>query len=223
MIHKSLSSYLVQPNIAPDRSADPTRFGLYLVRARNPLKPTITRLTLALFVWIYALFTGHAIISSINASSSSRNTLAKGAQITQATPVAPATAAPAITKIKILSSDPTGYILPPEYMAPYATYANNYDQGQCTWYVATRRNVPSNWGNADTWYGKAALEGWSVGSIPAVGAIAWTPAGYYGHVALVEQISTDYSEVYVSEMNYVGAGIISHRWVNASSFKYIYN
>jgi surface antigen len=55
-----------------------------------------------------------------------------------------------------------------------------------------------------------------------VAAIAWTPAGSYGHVALVEQISADGSQVYISEMNYRGVGIKDYRWVSAKSFKYIY-
>jgi surface antigen len=107
-------------------------------------------------------------------------------------------------------------------MAPTGTYPNVYDWGQCTWYVAGRRQVPSNWGNADTWYTNAAADGWGVGSIPRVGAIAWTSAGYYGHVALVESISSNGQSVYISEMNYDGLDIIDYRWVPTQDFSYIY-
>jgi surface antigen len=222
MTHKTLSYYLVRPNVTHGHSAGDANLGMYLIRVRRPYKPIVPRLVLAVGVWIYVILAGHAIISSINVAGSA-STLTKNVPITQATAATSVGAAQTVSEIKILPSDPTGYMLPPEYMAPFDTYANDYDQGQCTWYVASRRKVPPNWGNADTWYGRAALAGWSVGTVPAVGAIAWTPAGFYGHVALVEQISANYSEVYISEMNYVGSGIISHRWVDTSSFKYIYN
>jgi surface antigen len=107
-------------------------------------------------------------------------------------------------------------------MAPQGTYANTYTRGQCTWYVAGRRQIPSNWGHARSWYYRASAQGWKVGSTPAVAAIAWTSAGTYGHVALVEQISPDGKQVYISEMNYRGAYVKSYRWVSATSFKYIY-
>jgi surface antigen len=107
-------------------------------------------------------------------------------------------------------------------MSPSGTYTNHYGWGQCTRYVAGRRQVPGNWGNANTWYPRAAAAGWSVGTTPAVGAIAWTSAGPLGHVALVEQISVDYERVYISEMNEAGLGVKSYRWVPARTFKYIY-
>jgi surface antigen len=61
-----------------------------------------------------------------------------------------------------------------------------------------------------------------VGNQPALGAIAWTAAGTYGHVALVEDISADGTQVYLSEMNYQGLWVRSTRWANTSSFRYIY-
>jgi hypothetical protein len=121
-----------------------------------------------------------------------------------------------------LPGGPTGMLLPPGTMAPPGTFANSYVKGQCTWYVAGRRQVPSTWGNARSWYYHASAEGWKVGSVPAIAAIAWTPAGTYGHVAVVEQISADGSQVFISEMNYKGPYIRSTRWVSASAFKYIY-
>jgi surface antigen len=112
-------------------------------------------------------------------------------------------------------------------MAADNTYRNSYARGQCTWYVAGRRQIPGNWGNAASWYYRALSSGWSVGATPAVAAIAWNPAytngsGPYGHVALVEKISADGTQVYVSEMNYRGLGVKSYRWVSAKAFKYIY-
>jgi surface antigen len=98
---------------------------------------------------------------------------------------------------------------------------NSYSYGYCTWYVASRRSVPSFWGNANAWYSNAQISGYAVGSAPRPGAIAWTGAGYYGHVAYVESVSG--GMVTVSEMNYNGNwGRVTSRTVPASSFRYIY-
>ena len=99
--------------------------------------------------------------------------------------------------------------------------ANGYSFGYCTWYVANRRSVPSNWGNANQWYYNAQASGFSVGSTPVAGAIAWSGAGYYGHVAYVESVSG--SNVNISEMNFNGNwDKVTYRTAPASSFKYIY-
>jgi len=98
---------------------------------------------------------------------------------------------------------------------------NGYSFGYCTWYVASRRSVPGWWGNAANWYGNAQISGYSVGSAPRVGAIAWTGAGYAGHVAYVESVSG--GMVTVSEMNWNGNwDRVTSRTVPASSFRYIY-
>jgi surface antigen len=124
-------------------------------------------------------------------------------------------------RVSQLPTGPSGQLLPPGTMAPQGAIANTYARGQCTWYVAGRRRVPSSWGNARTWMPRAQAAGWATGTTPAVGAIAWTAAGYYGHVALVEAINAR-GEVLISEMNYIGAYKISKRWVSPGSFKYIY-
>jgi N-acetylmuramoyl-L-alanine amidase len=99
--------------------------------------------------------------------------------------------------------------------------ANGYSFGYCTYYVASRRSVPSNWGNANAWYYNAQASGFSVGSTPVPGAIAWTGAGYFGHVAYVEGVSG--GMVTVSEMNYNGNwDRVTTRTVPAYNFKYIY-
>lgn len=99
--------------------------------------------------------------------------------------------------------------------------SNSYAWGNCTWYVANRRAVPPFWGDARSWYYNAQFSGYSVGSVPAAGAIAWTGAGYYGHVAYVESVSG--GMVTISEMNYGGNfGRVTYRTVPASTFRYIY-
>ncbi len=109
--------------------------------------------------------------------------------------------------------------------APQLTHfgfsGNGYSYGYCTYYVASRRSVPSNWGNANAWYYNAQASGFSVGSTPVPGAIAWTGAGYFGHVAYVESVSG--GSVTVSEMNFNGGwNRVSSRTVSSGSFRYIY-
>lgn len=85
--------------------------------------------------------------------------------------------------------------------------------GQCTWYVATK--VPIPWlGNAWQWYSAAEAAGWPVGATPRVGAVMvdWE-SRYYGHVAYVEAVNPDGSWA-VSEMNYIGWGVIDQRTIH---------
>ncbi|HET9174147.1 MAG TPA: LysM peptidoglycan-binding domain-containing protein [Candidatus Saccharimonadales bacterium] len=103
---------------------------------------------------------------------------------------------------------------------------NGYDYGYCTWYVASRIAVPNNWGNANTWAYYAAAEGWTVSSVPRAGAIAQTPYGYDGHVAIVEAVSADGTQIKYSDMNGIaGWGRVGYSgWVSASTFPhYIYH
>ncbi len=99
--------------------------------------------------------------------------------------------------------------------------ANSYAYGYCTWYVASRRNVPNNWGNASSWFSNARADGYGTGSNPVPGAIAWENGN---HVAYVESASG--GNVTVSEMNFWGGGggwgRVSYRTTSASHFRYIY-
>ena len=107
------------------------------------------------------------------------------------------------------------------------TYGSNgYDYGYCTWYVASRIAVPNNWGNANSWAYYASASGWTVSSTPVAGAIAQTPAGYAGHVAVVEAVSADGTQIKYSDMNGLkGWGQVGYSdWVSASYFPhYIYH
>ena len=100
--------------------------------------------------------------------------------------------------------------------------ANSYAYGYCTWYVASRRYVPNNWGNAISWYYNAQASGYSVGGAARAGAIAWEGKN---HVAYVESVNGD-GTVTVSEMNFWGNGggwnRVSRRTVSAGYFRYIY-
>ena len=88
-----------------------------------------------------------------------------------------------------------------------------YPYGQCTWWVAQKRPVPS-WGNAREWLYLASLSGYPVcrGNFrqPQVGAIISlkTPS-LYGHVGYVERVED--GRVIFSEMNYIGWGKVNYR------------
>jgi surface antigen len=89
---------------------------------------------------------------------------------------------------------------------------NHFPWGQCTYYVASRRNIPWN-GNAWQWFGAAQSYGMATGSRPRVGAVMVTwESRYYGHVAIVEQVYGDGSYL-ISEMNYRGLGIVDYRHI----------
>lgn len=114
-----------------------------------------------------------------------------------------------------------GAFIPLSYYPSYGS--NGYFYGECTWYVATQIAVPSNWHNANTWaYFASRTPGWQVSSTPIVGAIAQTPfsGGGYGHVAIVDAVSSDGSQIKFRDMNGVaGWGRVGYsNWVPTSSF-----
>ena len=115
--------------------------------------------------------------------------------------------------------------------------SNGYDYGFCTWYAAKRRAdlgrpVPSNLGNAYSWYTLAVKAGLPTGLTPQVGAVMVIIGA--NHVAVVEAINADGS-FWISEMNAGGQvsmtdttraggwGRVSWKIVTpASNLKYIY-
>ena len=79
---------------------------------------------------------------------------------------------------------------------------NGYDYGYCTWYVATKINIPANWGSAYSWdTGARETPGFRVDSTPTPGSILQDDGSLYGmyHVAYVESVTA--TSVRVSEMN----------------------
>lgn len=102
---------------------------------------------------------------------------------------------------------------------------NGYDYGFCTWYVANKISMPANWGDANTWDNRAAVSGWVVSAVPEAGAIAQSDRGSQGHVAYVEAVSPDGSQIKYSDMNgLAGWGRVGYSgWTPASHFEhYIY-
>ncbi len=89
-------------------------------------------------------------------------------------------------------------------------FANNpFSTGQCTWYAYKRWTELLGYepavisGNAGGWYDNAQKKGYSVGSVPKVGAIVCWNNGFgddTGHVAIVESVNSD--SIYISEYNW---------------------
>ena len=118
---------------------------------------------------------------------------------------------------------PNGQVaIAPVYSFTASYGYNGYDYGFCTWYVASQIAVPDNWGNASSWAYYARLTGWNVSSAPTVGAIAQTPyaAGGQGHVAIVDAVSADGTQIQFKDMNGVaGYGRVGQSsWVSASTY-----
>ena len=92
---------------------------------------------------------------------------------------------------------------------------------ECTSFVAwalySRNgfNMPF-YDNANGWGPDAARRGYAVNSTPAVGSVAWSNAGTYGHVAYVVAVSG--GNVTIEEYNYYGTGTYDKRTVPAATF-----
>nr|MBP7858083.1 CHAP domain-containing protein [Candidatus Saccharibacteria bacterium] len=75
-----------------------------------------------------------------------------------------------------------------------------------------------NWGNANTWAYYARLSGWRVSSVPTAGAIFQTPAGWAGHVGIVEEVY-DNGTMKVSDMNgFAGFGRVGYAVVSVGAY-----
>ena len=86
---------------------------------------------------------------------------------------------------------------------PSSRGSDGFPYGQCTWYVASRRNV--TWGgNAWVWWFAAAGIR-PEGHVPVQGSIVVFRSGWAGHVAYVEHVNPDGSFL-ISEMNFYGNG-----------------
>lgn len=109
-----------------------------------------------------------------------------------------------------------------------ATYGyNGYDYGYCTYWVAVLRSragnpVPSNLGNASTWYYRASSMGLPTGTTPRVGAAVVLSTRGAGHVAYVTAVNDD-GTFTVSEMNHEGWNRTDTRTLPTDpSYRYIY-
>jgi hypothetical protein len=98
---------------------------------------------------------------------------------------------------------------------PDSGYPDAFPRGQCTYWAALNHRVTWS-GDASEWVANAAAQGVAATSTPSVGSIAVWPAGAgydarHGHVAVVTAATpTSYT---VSEMNYVGEGVVDARTI----------
>ena len=137
---------------------------------------------------------------------------------------------PTVQTPQFAATPSNSYTIKPSGGMGNASVGNRYAFGNCTWYAYERRAelgrpVGSFLGNANTW---AMNTSNPVGSTPQVGAVLVDRAGYYGHVAIVEEVFGDGS-IRISEMNYYGGGggfnIVSGRTMSAGTaaqYQYIY-
>jgi peptidoglycan DL-endopeptidase CwlO len=94
---------------------------------------------------------------------------------------------------------------------------DDYPWGQCTWYVASLRNVYWS-GNAWEWAATAAAAGRLEGRTPRVGSlVVFAPGGNYsqfGHVAYVVAVQGPRSFT-VDEANMLGLGVVDQRHIGS--------
>lgn len=101
----------------------------------------------------------------------------------------------------------------------------------CTSLVAWRLHsqngfeAPRGMGNAKFWGGYAQSKGYTVDMNPAVGSVAWSSSGDYGHVAWVADVSgnnvviEEYNAKIKTDVNPSGVGLVyNRRTVSKSSF-----
>lgn len=90
-----------------------------------------------------------------------------------------------------------------------------YCTRQCVSYAAwavkaSGRSAPMYWGNAKNWDDRARAAGIPVYNSPAVGDIAVSNSGTWGHVMYVEAVSGN--RIYVSQYNAQLDGHLSYQW-----------
>lgn len=117
--------------------------------------------------------------------------------------------AAAIGAVRIL-----GGALPPFAFGPKDDW---FPWGQCTWYIASLRNVSWN-GDAWQWASTAAAAGMSEGMQPRAGAIVVFARGgaysQFGHVAYVVGVNGPTSFT-VDEGNYYSLGVVDQRYIGS--------
>lgn len=100
----------------------------------------------------------------------------------------------------------------------------------CAWYFnavegASWYNTRPGQGSAWNWPALAADQGYIVGSVPRVGAIAsWNAGGLmggYGHVAIVESVNAN-GTIHVSEYNWIPYSYSERDNVSPAGVRFIY-
>ena len=137
----------------------------------------------------------------------------------QANPAPSAAAAPAAANVlKPINSTAPAQPIIDRHPAVSAASSNKFPYGQCTWWAAQSRPDigAAVIGNAASWLYAARAAGLPTGTVPRVGAVVvYQPgsqgASWVGHVAYVTSVSADGVHFSISEMNYAGWAVVSHR------------
>lgn len=99
----------------------------------------------------------------------------------------------------------------------FGSRIDDYPWGQCTWYVASLRNVYWS-GNAWQWAGTAAAAGVPEGRTPEAGSLVVFGPGHgysqFGHVAYVVSVQGS-SSFTVDEANMLGLGVVDQRQIGS--------
>ncbi len=113
------------------------------------------------------------------------------------------------------AADPWGFIL--RNCTSFVAWRLTHDNGMADFHNRMRGG---HFGDAKQWDENAFSLGYLVDDVPAIGAVAQTDAGTYGHVAYVTAIGKD--TVTVEEYNHVTRGGYSVRTVPTSDFRYLH-
>jgi surface antigen len=153
----------------------------------------------------------HSILSLFKPDSGTVNTKSNNTALVESQ----AATATAVTQDGFDPGVNTGqYAGIPAAPSGFDNTSNHFYYGQCTYWAAMHYHdltglwIPWN-GNANQWVSGAATSGWVVSNTPKLHSIIVLQAyiqgaGYYGHVAVVEQINPDGSVV-TSNWNWAGA------------------
>lgn len=196
----------------------------------------LRRKLLPILTWVMSLFLLASPVSAAYTPATPADLLAA---VKPVTPVAtalsdpkpslqtsPTSAEPALTDInqalqrvpEIVIEIKAAEYVPPAVPTVTETGTGRFPFGQCTYYVATRRQV--SWiGNGGEWFRNAQAAGRPVGSKPLPGSIMVSFEGNpLGHVSYVDSVNPDGSFV-ISEMNYLGQwGKVTSRTVHLGQF-----
>ena len=135
----------------------------------------------------------------------SDDTLAAGRWLQVPRVIAPRSALPSDVVV------PNAEGLPSVPSTQMAKGHDTFPYGQCTYYVASRRNV--TWGgDAWMWFNGARAAGRPVGQVPVAGSIMVSWESWVGHVAYIVSVNPD-GTFLVEEMNVRGWGIVDERTV----------
>lgn len=102
---------------------------------------------------------------------------------------------------------------------------DTYAWGNCTYWAFAMRlqagdQIPTTWGNANTWAERAISDGYSVDHMPSAGAVMQTLDGDLGHVAYVTIVDSKTGQWKISEMNAPHLNVVDTRTFAASSAVY---